>query len=54
MPALPVSAEGRFRVIRDVKILVEGKSEFFDDEGECFYCCGDLALTSLSQVDIPL
>ncbi|WVQ65031.1 uncharacterized protein L199_003201 [Kwoniella botswanensis] len=33
LPALPASLEGRLREVKDLKIVMEGKSEFWDDHG---------------------
>nr|XP_019050465.1 hypothetical protein I302_00899 [Kwoniella bestiolae CBS 10118]OCF29395.1 hypothetical protein I302_00899 [Kwoniella bestiolae CBS 10118] len=33
LPALPAPLEGRLREVRDLKIVMEGKSEFWDDHG---------------------
>ncbi|ORY29829.1 hypothetical protein BCR39DRAFT_505406 [Naematelia encephala] len=33
LPALPLSLQGRLRVLRNLELIVEGKSEFFDEQG---------------------
>ncbi|WWC68563.1 uncharacterized protein I206_102492 [Kwoniella pini CBS 10737] len=33
VPALPASLEGRLREVKDLKLVMEGKSEFWDDHG---------------------
>ncbi|OCF56500.1 hypothetical protein L486_05350 [Kwoniella mangroviensis CBS 10435] len=33
LPALPAPMEGRLREVKDLKIVMEGKSEFWDDHG---------------------
>ncbi|WRT65772.1 uncharacterized protein IL334_002721 [Kwoniella shivajii] len=33
LPTLPVSLQGRLREVKDLKIVMEGKSEFWDDHG---------------------
>lgn len=34
VPTLPAGVEGRVRVVKELRLLMEGKSEYFDDAGE--------------------
>lgn len=46
LPNLPAGHEGRLREVRDLQIVVEGKSEFFDTAGKSAPFAARLILTS--------
>jgi len=44
LPALPAGFEGRYRLLKDVTVIVEGQSEYWDATGE---------LHLIAEISIP-
>jgi hypothetical protein len=54
MPSLPSGYEGKLRELRELKLVFESKSEYWDDQGQFLVIALDRPISKLNRQDDTL